>query len=174
MKNMTTKTFSAKPTDVTRKWYVIDASTAPIGRLATEAAELLTGKGKPMFTHHVDCGDYVVIINTDQLVATGNKGEGKMYYKHSGFPGGLKTATLNELVAKDSTQPIIRAIRGMLPANKLRDGRLARLKVYSGSEHSHTAQLPEAYTLKAKYPKGQAPVAKTPKEVASKTQKESK
>lgn len=147
MKNMTTKTFSAKPTDVTRKWYVIDASTAPIGRLATEAAKLLTGKGKPMFTHHVDCGDFVVIINTDQLVATGNKFEDKMYYKHSGFPGGLKTASLNEMMAKDSTQVIIKAIRGMLPVNKLRDGRLARLKVYAGNEHNHNAQAPEVYTL---------------------------
>ena len=172
MKNMTTKTFSAKPTDVVRKWHVIDASTAPIGRLATEAAELLTGKGKPMFTHHVDCGDFVVIINTDKLVATGNKFEDKMYYKHSGYPGGLKTASLNEMIAKDSTQPIIKAIRGMLPANKLRDGRVARLKVYAGSEHNHTAQMPEAYTIKAKYPKGQAPKAAVKTEKAA--DKESK
>jgi large subunit ribosomal protein L13 len=143
------KTYSAKPTDVTRKWYVIDASTAPIGRIATEAASLLLGKGKPMFTHHVDCGDYVIITNTDQLVATGNKMEGKMYYKHSGYPGGLKTAALKDVMAKDSTKVLTKAIRGMLPANKLRDGRLARLKVYAGTEHNHAAQMPEEYTVKA-------------------------
>ena len=143
------KTYSARATDVTRKWYVIDASTAPIGRIATEAASLLIGKGKPMFTHHVDCGDYVVIINTDQLVATGNKMEDKMYYKHSGYPGGLKTAALKDVMAKDSTMVLTKAIRGMLPVNKLRDGRLDRLKVYAGAEHNHSAQMPEAYTVKS-------------------------
>lgn len=143
------KTYSAKATDVNRKWYVIDASTAPIGRIATEAASLLIGKSKPMFTQHVDCGDFVVIINTDQLVATGNKMEGKMYYKHSGYPGGLKTASLKDVMEKDSTRVLIKAIRGMLPVNKLRDGRLARLKVYAGVEHNHNAQMPEAYTVKA-------------------------
>lgn len=143
------KTFSQKPADVTRKWYVIDASTAPIGRIATEAASLLIGKGKPSVTAHVDGGDYVVIINTDQLVATGNKMEGKMYYRHSGFPGGLKTAALKDVMAKDSTYALTKAIRGMLPVNKLRDGRLARLKVYTGAEHYHTAQQPETYTVKA-------------------------
>ena len=143
------KTYSAKATDVTRKWYVIDASTAPIGRIATEAASLLIGKGKPMFTHHVDCGDYVVIINTNQLVATGNKMEDKMYYKHSGYPGGLKTAALKDVMAKDSTMVLTKAIRGMLPVNQLRDGRLDRLKVYAGAEHNHSAQMPEAYTVKS-------------------------
>lgn len=142
------KTYSAKSTDVVRKWYVIDASTAPIGRIATEAASLLIGKGKPMVTAHVDCGDFVVITNTDQLVATGNKMEGKMYYRHSGFPGGLKTAALKDIMAKDSTYALTKAIRGMLPVNKLRDGRLARLKVYAGAEHNHAAQKPEAYTVK--------------------------
>lgn len=143
-----TKTFSQKPADVTRKWYVIDAASAPIGRIATEAASLLIGKGKPSVTSHVDGGDYVIIVNADNLVATGNKMEGKMYYKHSGFPGGLKTASLKEVMVKDSTMPLIKAIRGMLPVNKLRDGRLARLKVYSGAEHNHAAQAPEAYTVK--------------------------
>lgn len=143
------KTFSQKPADVTRKWYVIDASTAPIGRIATEAASLLIGKGKPTVTSHVDGGDFVVIINTDQLVATGNKMEGKMYYKHSGYPGGLKTASLKDVMAKDSTLPLTKAIRGMLPVNKLRDGRLARLKVYAGNEHNHAAQAPEVFTVKA-------------------------
>ncbi|MCA9329563.1 50S ribosomal protein L13 [Candidatus Saccharibacteria bacterium] len=141
------KTFSQKPADVTRKWHVIDATTAPIGRIATEAASLLLGKGKPSMTSHVDGGDYVIIINTDNLVATGNKLDNKMYYRHSGFPGGLKQATLKEVMDKDSTQVFKKAIRGMLPANKLRDGRLARLKVYAGAEHNHAAQAPQSYIV---------------------------
>jgi large subunit ribosomal protein L13 len=142
------KTYSAKPTDVTRKWYVLDASEAPLGRLATVAATLLTGKGKPQFTKHIDCGDYVIVVNADKLVVTGNKLEDKMYYRHSGYPGGLKEAQLKEVMAKDSTMVITKAIRGMLPVNKLRDGRLARLKVYAGSEHNHEAQKPQVLTLK--------------------------
>lgn len=148
MKITPTKTYSAKPTEVERKWYVIDASTAPMGRLATEAASLLIGKGKPMNTAHIDCGDYVIVINADQLVATGNKLEGKNYYKHSGYPGGLKTATLKEMMNKDSTKVIVKTIRGMLPVNKLRPGRLARLKVYPGSDHNHAAQAPVEFVLK--------------------------
>jgi large subunit ribosomal protein L13 len=142
------KTYSAKPTDVTRKWYVIDASEAALGRVSTRIATLLTGKEKPQFTQHIDCGDYVIVINADKLVATGNKLEKKMYYRHSNFPGGLKERTLSEQMAKDSTQVIVRAVRGMLPVNKLRDGRLARLKVYSGAEHQHEAQKPETLTLR--------------------------
>ena len=136
------KTFSAKPTDVERKWYIIDASEAPLGRIATQVATLLTGKGKTQFTHHIDCGDYVIVINTDNLVVTGNKMEDKMYYRHSGFPGGLREFRLKEKMAKDSTEPIFKAVRGMLPVNKLRDGRLARLKLYAGTEHNHEAQKP--------------------------------
>lgn len=142
------KTYSAKPSDVTRAWYVLDASEAPLGRLATKAATLLTGKGKPQFTSHIDCGDFVVIVNADKLVVTGNKLNGKMYYRHSGFPGGLKEETLADVMAKDSSRAITEAIRGMLPVNKLRDARLQRLKVYAGSEHQHEAQKPEKLTLK--------------------------
>lgn len=141
------KTFSAKPTDVERKWYVIDASEAPLGRVATQVATLLTGKSKPQFTKHIDCGDYVIVINADNLVVTGDKMEKKMYYRHSGFPGGLKEAQLKEKMVKDSTEPIFKAVRGMLPVNKLRDGRLARLKIYSGAEHNHEAQKPETYSV---------------------------
>ena len=101
---MNSKTYSAKPTDVVRKWYIVDASKAPMGRVATEVATLLTGKGKPMYTAHIDCGDYVIITNTDKLVATGNKLDGKIYYKHSKYPGGLKSATLIEQMEKDSTR----------------------------------------------------------------------
>jgi len=142
------KTYSAKPTDVTRRWYVFDASEAPLGRIATRAAALLTGKGKPMFTKHIDCGDFVVVINADNLVVTGKKLTDKKYYRHSGFPGGLTEISLQKQMEKDSTQVLIHAIRGMLPVNKLRDARLARLKVYAGSEHKHEAQTPEKISLK--------------------------
>jgi large subunit ribosomal protein L13 len=142
------KTYSAKPSDVTRKWYVIDASEAPLGRIATVAATLLTGKGKPQFTKHIDTGDYVIIVNADQLVVTGNKLETKTYYRHSGYPGGLTETTLKDQMAKDATAPVIKAIRGMLPVNKLRPGRLDRLKVYTGTEHNHEAQKPEKFSVK--------------------------
>jgi large subunit ribosomal protein L13 len=142
------KTYSIKPSDVMRKWYVVDASEAPLGRVATQVATLLTGKGKPQFSHHIDCGDYVVVINTDNLKVTGDKLEQKMYYHHSHFPGGLKETPLKKQIEKDSTAAVIHAIRGMLPVNKLRDGRLLRLKVYPGSEHNHAAQKPETISLK--------------------------
>lgn len=142
------KTYSAKPTDVKREWYVVDASEAPLGRLATEVAQLLIGKGKPQFTKHIDCGDYVVVINAANLQVTGKKMEDKMYYQHSGYPGGLKEANLTKVMAKDPSMPIVKAVRGMLPVNKLRDGRLARLKVYAGSDHNHAAQGPKTIKLK--------------------------
>ncbi len=142
------KTYSAKPSDVTRKWYVIDAAEAPLGRVATKAATLLTGKEKPQFTQHIDCGDYVVIINAANLVVTGKKLDQKMYYHHSHFPGGLKETSLSDQLVKDPTKVIEHAIRGMLPVNKLRDSRLARLKVYAGSEHTHDPQKPELISLK--------------------------
>jgi large subunit ribosomal protein L13 len=142
------KTYSAKPTEVTRKWYVIDAAEAPLGRVATKVAKLLTGKEKPMFTHHIDCGDYVVIINARDTVVTGKKMDQKMYYHHSHFPGGLKEATLKEKMEKDPTHALQHAIRGMLPVNKLRDERLARLKIYAGADHKHEAQKPEKISVK--------------------------
>jgi large subunit ribosomal protein L13 len=142
------KTYSAKPTDVVRKWYVIDASEAPLGRISTRIATLLTGKEKPQFTQHIDCGDFVVVINAAKLVVTGNKLEKKMYYKHSGFPGGLKETALRDQLEKDPTKVIFHAVRGMLPVNKLRDGRLLRLKIYADSEHNHAPQKPEVLKLK--------------------------
>lgn len=142
------KTFSAKPTDVTRKWYVIDASEAPLGRVATQVATLLTGKGKPMFTKHIDCGDYVIVINTDQVKVTGNKLDTKSYYRHSGHPSGLTETSMRDIMSKDSTKVVFAAVRGMLPVNKLRDGRLDRLKIYAGAEHNHEAQKPEAISVK--------------------------
>lgn len=142
------KTYSAKPSDITRAWHVIDASEAPLGRIATVAASLLIGKGKPAFTSHIDCGDFVVVINTDKLVVTGNKLEDKKYYRHSGYPGGLTETQLKDVVANDSTKAVYAAVRGMLPVNKLRDGRLARLKLYGGAEHNHAAQKPVTLNLK--------------------------
>jgi large subunit ribosomal protein L13 len=141
------KTYSAKPTDVTRKWYVVDASEAPIGRVATQIATLLTGKRKPMFTKHIDCGDYVVVINAANVHVTGNKMDTKMYYHHSGHPGGLTETSMRDALAKDPTKAIFAAVRGMLPVNKLRDARLERLKIYAGSEHNHAAQKPETISV---------------------------
>ncbi len=142
------KTYSAKPSDVTRKWYVIDASEAPLGRVATQIAKLLTGKDKPMFTHHIDVGDYVVVINAGNIKVTGEKLDSKMYYRHSQHPGGLKELTLREKMEKDPTHAVTHAVRGMLPVNKLRDGRLDRLKVYAGAEHNHEAQKPKTISVK--------------------------
>lgn len=142
------KTYSAKPADVTRKWYVIDASKAPMGRVATQIAKLLTGKDKPMFTKHIDVGDFVVVINAGKVQITGDKLDTKMYYRHSMYPGGLKEATMREKQAQDPTYAIFHAVRGMLPVNKLRDARLERLKIYAGAEHNHAAQKPEAISVK--------------------------
>jgi large subunit ribosomal protein L13 len=136
------KTFSAKPVDVDRKWYVVDAGDATLGRVSTFVATLLLGKNKPTFTKHIDVGDYVIVINTDKLVVTGNKLEDKLYYKHSGFPGGLTTTKLKDKMADDSTTVIRKAVRGMLPVNKLRDARLERLKLYKDENHNHEAQKP--------------------------------
>lgn len=143
------KTYSAKPSDITRKWYVLDASKIPVGRLATQAATLLTGKGKPQFTRHIDCGDYVIVINAAQLVVTGAKMKDKQYHRHSGFPSGLTTINLQDQLVKDPTVPILKAIRGMLPVNKLRAERLKRLKIYADDNHGHEAQKPEELSMKA-------------------------
>jgi large subunit ribosomal protein L13 len=142
------KTYSAKPTDVVRQWYVVDASEVPLGRMATQVAKLLTGKDKPQFTKHIDCGDFVIVINAADLIVTGKKMTDKMYYSHSSYPGGLKESTLADKLAKDPAFAVEHAIRGMLPVNKLRDGRLARLKVYASAEHNHEAQKPKLFSLK--------------------------
>lgn len=143
------RTYQAKPRDITRKWYVLDAAEAPLGRLATIAASLLIGKGKPSFTKHIDTGDYVIITNAQNLVITGNKVQQKVYYNHSGYPGGLKAKTLGTKLSEDPTKIILQAVRGMLPVNKLRPARLDRLKIYSGTEHVHEAQQPEPFTIKS-------------------------
>lgn len=142
------KTYSAKPVDITREWHILDASQLPLGRLSTVAASLLIGKQKPMQTKHIDCGDFVIVINASNLVVTGGKETKKIYYHHTGFPGGIKSATLTEVQAKDPTKPVFTAVRGMLPVNKLRNERLKRLKIYAGSEHNHNAQKPVEYKFK--------------------------
>lgn len=136
------KTYSITPKEVTRTWVVIDASTAPLGRVASAAAKYLIGKHKPSYTAHIDGGDYVIITNAAQLVVTGNKTEAKKYYHYSGFPGGMKEKSLKTVLREDPTVAITAAIRGMLPKNKLLDDRMKRLKVYATAEHHHEAQKP--------------------------------
>jgi large subunit ribosomal protein L13 len=142
------KTYSMKTKDITRSWHILDASEVPLGRLATVAASLLIGKGKPTITHHMDGGDYVIVINSASLVVTGNKKKDKTYYRHSGFPGGLYERSLQEQLDLDPNKVIFDAVRGMLPVNKLRDGRLARLKIYADDQHNHAAQKPTVLSLK--------------------------
>ena len=141
-------TYSAKPTEVTRVWHILDASKAPLGRVSTVAAHLLIGKHKAMFTRHIDCGDYVIIINASNLVVTGKKLEDKQYHTHSGFPGGLRTRALKELMESDATEVLHKSVRGMLPVNKLRPARLARLKIYQDDQHGHEAQKPVEFAYK--------------------------
>lgn len=142
------KSYVQKPADISRKWVVIDASSAPLGRMSTLAAKYLIGKYKPTYTPHVDNGDYVIVINADKLVVTGDKEKNKMYYSYSGFPGGLKELSLKEVKEKSPEKIIIKAIEGMIPRNKLASERMARLKVYTGEEHAHMAQKPVKVEVK--------------------------
>lgn len=142
------KTYSQKPSEVSRRWILIDAKDAPLGRVATTVATYLTGKYKPSFTPHVDGGDYVIVINAKEAVATGNKEEDKVYYRHSGFPGGIKSATLKEVRKKAPEFIIENAVKGMIPHNKLAKERMARLKIFAGENHSHEAQKPEKVEVK--------------------------
>lgn len=145
----TAKTYSQKPSEVTRRWILIDASEVPLGRVATQIATYLTGKYKPTYTPHIDGGDYVVVVNAKDAVFTGDKETAKKYYRHSGFPGGIKDATVKEVREKFPERLVENAVKGMLPKNKLAAERMARLRVFAGSEHAHTAQTPEKVTLKA-------------------------
>ncbi|MBQ2638317.1 50S ribosomal protein L13 [Candidatus Saccharibacteria bacterium] len=137
------KTYSQKSSEISREWYLIDASTLPLGKLAVVIADKLMGKSKVTYTPHIDNGDYVVVINAKKLVVTGNKLEAKKYYHHSGFPGGLKELSLQEVLEKDPALAIREAVKGMLPKNKLSADRLARLRIFDGAEHAHTAQTPK-------------------------------
>ena len=136
-----TKTYSIKASDIERKWHVIDASDEVLGRLATRIAGLLMGKHKPMFCRNLDVGDFVVVINADKVRVTGNKAKQKMYYRHSGYPGGLKSVSLEKMMQTHPNRVIEHAVKGMLPRNKLSAGMMKRLKVYSGDSHPHVGQV---------------------------------
>jgi large subunit ribosomal protein L13 len=142
------KTYSAKPQTVTHDWYVVDATDKTLGRLASRIAMILRGKNKPEYTPHVDTGDYVIVINADKIKVTGNKASDKIYYSHSGYPGGLKTINFEKLVAKAPGRVIELAVKGMLPKNPLGRAMYRKLKVYAGSEHNHAAQQPKLLDLK--------------------------
>lgn len=141
------KTFSARPTDVDRKWYVVDASGCILGRLASFVATRLRGKHKPIYTPHVDTGDHIIVINADKVALSGRKWNDKIYYRHSGYVGGLKSITAKQLLQKHPENLVIHAVRGMLPKNRLGRMMLKKLKVYAGPEHPHVAQQPESLQL---------------------------
>ena len=129
------KTYSAKPGEITREWYVVDADGQTLGRLATQIADRLRGKGKPQFTPHVDTGDFVVVVNAEKIAVTGNKLDDKIYYRHSGYPGGLRSRPLREQLERRPTEVLRKAVKGMLPKNKLARQQLTKLKIYAGPEH---------------------------------------
>ena len=137
------KTYSQKSSEISREWWLVDASTMPLGKLAVVIADKLMGKSKVTFTPHIDNGDYVVVINAKDLKVTGAKLGDKKYYRHSGFPGGLTELNLEEVIAKDPSLAIREAVKGMLPKNKLAADRLGRLRIFAGAEHAHTAQNPK-------------------------------
>ncbi len=141
------KSFMANAQNIQRKWYVVDAEGMVLGRLATQVASILRGKHKPTYTPHVDTGDYVIILNADKVVLTGNKLDQKIYYRHTGYPGGLRETTARNMIAKKPEFVVQEAIRGMLPHNSLGRAMIKKLKVYAGATHEHQAQQPEELKL---------------------------
>jgi large subunit ribosomal protein L13 len=141
------RTYSPKPGDITRQWHVIDATDVVLGRLATQAATLLRGKHKPTFAPHVDGGDFVIIINADKVALTGNKRQQKQDYRHSGYPGGLRATSYVELLEENPRRAVEKAVKGMLPHNKLGRQMIKKLKVYAGPNHPHTAQQPQPFEI---------------------------
>lgn len=141
------KTFSAKPHEVEREWYVIDATDRPLGRLATAVASRLRGKHKPIFTPHVDTGDYIIVVNAAKVGATGNKRSQKMYYRHSGYPGGMRSMNLQQMLDKHPARVIELAVKRMLPKGPLGRQMYRKLRVYAGPEHEHAAQQPKQLAL---------------------------
>src|SRR5262245_57513506 len=137
------KTYTAKPKEIEQRWYVVDADGQTLGRLATRIADTLRGKRKPIYTPHVDTGDFVVVVNCERIRVTGNKLQEKRYYRHSGYPGGLRERTLAEQLQRRPEEVIRRAVRGMLPKNRLGRAQLTKLKVHRGTEHPHAAQQPQ-------------------------------
>lgn len=143
------RTYSPKLSEIDRRWHVIDATGVPLGRLSTVVARLLTGKHKPTYAPHIDTGDFVIVLNAEKVVLTGRKEEQKIYYRHSGYPGGMKRETAGHLRQRRPRQLVERAVWGMLPKNKLGRRQLTKLKVYAGGEHRHQAQQPAPYDLAA-------------------------
>ncbi|CAB4849489.1 unannotated protein [freshwater metagenome] len=141
------RTYSPKASEITREWHVIDATDVVLGRLASQVAILLRGKNKPTFAPHVDGGDFVIIINADKVALTGNKREQKMAYHHSGYPGGLRATSYVQLLETNPRRAVEKAVKGMLPHNKLSNQVIKKLKVYTGSEHPHAAQLPKPHDI---------------------------
>ncbi|NLE52858.1 MAG: 50S ribosomal protein L13 [Chloroflexi bacterium] len=141
------KTYTPKPADIQREWYVVDAKDQTLGRLATQIAVLLRGKHKPIFSPHMDVGDFVIVINADKIRVSGNKMETKMYYRHSGHPGGLTSITLRDQLQRFPDRVIRSAVRGMLPKNSLGRKQLKKLKIYAAPTHPHEAQRPKTYEL---------------------------
>ena len=141
------KTWNAKPGEVERRWYVVDADGQTLGRLATRIADTLRGKAKPQYTPHVDGGDVVVVVNAEKIRVTGKKLDQKRYYRHSGYPGGLRSRTLREQLDRQPAEVLRKAVRGMLPRNRLSRAQLTKLKIYAGPEHPHAAQAPEPLPL---------------------------
>lgn len=141
------RTFSPKPADIERAWHVVDAEDVVLGRLATEVASLLRGKHKPIYAPHVDTGDHVIVVNAAKLDVTPRKAEGKIYYRHSGYPGGLRRETLEHLLARDPARVVKQAVRGMLPKGRLGRSMLTKLRVYPGPDHPHAAQQPRPRPL---------------------------
>jgi large subunit ribosomal protein L13 len=141
------KTWNAKRGEVERQWYLVDAEGKTLGRLATVIAETLRGKRKPQYTPHVDTGDFVVVVNAEKIAVTGKKLDDKMYYRHSGYPGGLRSRPLREELARRPTEVLRKAVKGMLPRNRLGRAQLRKLKIYAGTEHPHDAQAPKPLPL---------------------------
>jgi large subunit ribosomal protein L13 len=141
------RTFSAKPREIQREWYVVDAAGKTLGRLASEIAKILRGKHKPIYTPHVDCGDFVIVVNADKVRVTGRKLDQKMYYRHSGYPGGLKSISLRDQLARHPERVIEAAVRGMLPKNRLGRRMIKKMKVYASPTHPHQAQQPKPLEL---------------------------
>jgi large subunit ribosomal protein L13 len=142
------KTYSAKPGEIAREWYLVDADGLTLGRLATLIADTLRGKLKPQYTPHVDTGDFVIVVNAEKIHVTGNKLDQKMYYRHSGYPGGLKSRTLREQLDRRPTEVLRAAVKGMLPKNKLARQQITKLKIYAGPEHPHGPQNPKPLQTK--------------------------
>lgn len=142
------RTYMAKPSEVDRKWWIVDAEGKTLGRLASEVASIIRGKHKPNFTPHVDNGDFVVVINASKVVLTGKKLQNKMYYRHSGYPGGLKVTSAKDMLANKPERMVELAVHGMLPKNRLGEKMKLKLKVYAGSEHPHQAQQPQVWELR--------------------------